>query len=285
MALSKKFGESTTGKSAIALSLVGKILTSCSAEWLEIKPSSDMLNMVARVSTRIFMGEELCRNEDWLNESAMYSACAFNAVEVLRNWPAVLRPWVAPFIPECKETRARIARCREILKPVVTARHAAKARAVAQGEKPPVYDDSLEWFEKEYENYDAAQSQYVPSHSSFYIPLFLTLFSDLCARYIPHDLSVMLVQAADNVSLFRIALSLFAIHTTSDLMSEIMTQIARHPEVLRPLREEVVEVLSRDGLKKTALYNLKLMDSVIKECQRLKPITLGKQGFRGPCHL
>lgn len=35
-------------------------------------------------------------------------------------------------------------------------------------------------------------------------------------------------------------------------------------------------MLGRDGLKKTALYNLKLMDSFIKECQRIKPLTLGK---------
>lgn len=133
-----------------------------------------MLNMVARVSTRIFMGEELCRNEDWLNESALYSACAFNAVEVLRTWPAVLRPWVAPFIPECKETRARIARCREILEPFVAARHTAKAKAVAQGEKPPVYDDSLEWFEKEYEDYDAAKSQYVLLYTGHLKTLFPT---------------------------------------------------------------------------------------------------------------
>ncbi|KKY34697.1 putative ent-kaurene oxidase [Diaporthe ampelina] len=73
---------------------------------------------------------------------------------------------------------------------------------------------------------------------------------------------------------WAIVLSLFAIYTTSDLMSEIMTQIARKPEVLKPLREEVVAVSSRDGLKNTVLHNLKLMDSVIKECQRLKPIAL-----------
>lgn len=107
------------------------------------------------------MGEELCRNEDWLKESASYTACAFKAVEVLRHWPEILRPWVAPFLPECKETRARIARCREIVEPYVAARRAAKAKAIARGESPPVYDDSLEWFEKEYERYDAATSQYV----------------------------------------------------------------------------------------------------------------------------
>ncbi|POS71913.1 cytochrome P450 [Diaporthe helianthi] len=198
-------------------------------EWLEVKPP-DMLNIVAQVSTRIFMGDELCRNEDWLNESALYTASAFYGVEALRRWPSILRPLVAPFLAECKEARARIARCREILEPFVTARHAAKAKALAKGEKPPVYNDSLEWFEKECEIYDPATNQ--------------------------------------------ITLAMAAIHTTSDLMTETMTQLARHPETFEPLRREVVEVLSRDGLKKTALYNLKLMDSVIKECQRLKPINI-----------
>lgn len=236
-----------------------------------------MLNIVAQVSTRIFMGEELCRNEEWLNESALFAACAFNAVEVLRHWPSILRPWVAPFIAECRETRARIARCREIMEPYVTARRVAKAKALAEGVKSPVYDDSLEWFEKEYGRYDAATSQYVSLYtlstdtdihaSSTPFPE----FNHSCTSWFYHDIS------NENELLFRITLSIAAIHTTSDLMSEIMTQLARHPEMFQPLRQEVVEVLSRDGLKKTALYNLKLMDSVIKECQRLKPITLGRQ--------
>ncbi|WYZ38065.1 hypothetical protein EsH8_II_001571 [Colletotrichum jinshuiense] len=53
-----------------------------------------------------------------------------------------------------------------------------------------------------------------------------------------------------------------------------MIQIARHPEFFQSLRREVIEVLSTHGLKKTALYELKLMDSVIKESQRMKPILL-----------
>jgi len=42
------------------------------------------------------------------------------------------------------------------------------------------------------------------------------------------------------------------------------------------LREEAVRVLSTHGLKKTALYELQLMDAVLKEAQRLKPIVLSK---------
>lgn len=93
------------------------------------------------------------------------------------------------------------------------------------------------------------------------------------------------LQGTENSLLLRIQLANAAIHTTSDLMSEIMTQLARHPKMFQPLREEIVAVLSRDGLKKTALYNLKLMDSVIKECQRLKPISLGRQGSKMLGHM
>jgi len=51
-----------------------------------------------------------------------------------------------------------------------------------------------------------------------------------------------------------------------------MFELAQHPEYIQPLREEVIEVLGKQGWKKTSLYNLKLMDSVLKECLRIRPI-------------
>ncbi|KAJ0340184.1 hypothetical protein COL922a_003616 [Colletotrichum nupharicola] len=53
-----------------------------------------------------------------------------------------------------------------------------------------------------------------------------------------------------------------------------MVDLAQHPELFQPLREELVRVLGTEGLKKSALNNLKLMDSVLKESQRLKPALL-----------
>jgi cytochrome P450 len=79
-----------------------------------------------------------------------------------------------------------------------------------------------------------------------------------------------------NPALLQISLSLVAIHTTSDLLMETLFNIAQHPDLFQPLREEITDVLTTEGLKKTALYNLKLMDSVIKESQRLRPVLLGK---------
>lgn len=78
-------------------------------------------------------------------------------------------------------------------------------------------------------------------------------------------------------AVFQICLSLVAIHTTTDLLHETMLQLAWHPELVQPLRDEVVRVLSAQGIQKTALSDLKLMDSVLKEVQRIKPVILGTQ--------
>ncbi|KAI3393843.1 hypothetical protein diail_3570 [Diaporthe ilicicola] len=72
----------------------------------------------------------------------------------------------------------------------------------------------------------------------------------------------------------QINLSVGAIHTTTDLLYWTMICIADHPEYFNLLREEIIRVLSSEGWKKTSLYNLKLLDSVIKESQRLKPTSI-----------
>lgn len=183
------------------------------------------------------MGEEMCRDEEWIKASSEYTTAAFGHGDKLRAWPRSLRPLVHWFMPEAREVREKLNAARRAIKPLIEKREARKAEAVAQGEKPPVYNDSLEWFEQEYTTaYDPAVAQ--------------------------------------------ITLSIVAIHTTSDLLQMTMFSIARHPELFTPLREEVIRVLGSQGLTKQALYELKLMDSVIKEAQRMKPVLLGT--FRNP---
>ncbi|KAF7539062.1 hypothetical protein G7054_g2488 [Neopestalotiopsis clavispora] len=77
-----------------------------------------------------------------------------------------------------------------------------------------------------------------------------------------------------DAALKQVTLSLVAIHTTNDLLVQTLTDISLHPELVDALREEVIRVFSTEGLKKTSLNNLKLMDSVLKESQRLKPSLL-----------
>lgn len=74
----------------------------------------------------------------------------------------------------------------------------------------------------------------------------------------------------------QLILSVAAIHTTSDLTSQTLIEIMKHPEIIEPLRQEIVSVLETDGWAKTALYKMKLLDSVIKESQRIKPIAISE---------
>lgn len=198
-----------------------------------MQPSRDLAALVARTSARLFLGEELCRNTDWVRASSAYTHTVFQAVQVLRQFPPVLRPIANRLLPVCKQTRAALRACRDVMRPVVAARQARKLEASAKGEPGPVYDDALEWCQKEYAaDRDPADSQ--------------------------------------------ISLAMVAIHPTTDQLTETMIQVARHPELFGLLREEITTVLGTDGIQKTALYNLKLLDSVIKESQRLKPVSICK---------
>lgn len=70
--------------------------------------------------------------------------------------------------------------------------------------------------------------------------------------------------------LAQLRLSAAAIHTTSSTLTLIMYDILRYPELIPALRKEVVSVLKEDrGWKKTSLYKMRLLDSVMKESIRI----------------
>ncbi|GKT42707.1 cytochrome P450 monooxygenase TRI1 [Colletotrichum spaethianum] len=58
-----------------------------------------------------------------------------------------------------------------------------------------------------------------------------------------------------------------AMHTTSDLLGQALVDLARNPEMSESLRKEVLGVLRDGGWKKSLLYRMKLLDSVVKESQ------------------
>lgn len=81
---------------------------------------------------------------------------------------------------------------------------------------------------------------------------------------------------AYDAAVFQLALSFAAIHTTTDLLAQTMLFLANEPNLITPLREEIVQILKAEGWRKTALYNMKLMDSALKETQRTKPNSMCK---------
>jgi cytochrome P450 len=63
-----------------------------------------------------------------------------------------------------------------------------------------------------------------------------------------------------------------AIHTSSDLLQQAILNLCANPGLVQPLRDEIKTVLGGFGWNKAMLTELRLMDSFLKETQRMKPI-------------
>jgi len=194
-------------------------------EWHSIIPQPVLLNAVARVSSRLFLGDQLCRDPAWLKITTTYTNYVAATVFQLNSYPAIFRRIIAPYLTRVQALREQVREARSLIGKVLDERASLEAKG-----KKPEYMDAIEWFK------DVAQGRH-------YDPVYVQL-----------------------------TLSFVAIHTTTDMITQLMFDLAQSPEYIQPLREEVIAVLGKEGWKKTSLYNLKLLDSAMKESQRLRPI-------------
>ncbi|KAL8337645.1 hypothetical protein RB598_006509 [Gaeumannomyces tritici] len=199
------------------------------SDWAETPLYDTMLGLVARLSSRVFLGPELCRDAAWLDITANYTKVEIQAFVALGFFPYLLRPIIAFFDPTCRAVAREKARAVLIVEGELERRRKEKQECAAQGVAPPTYNDAIEWAEME------AGSPPV------------------------------------NPTDFQLTLSFAAIHTTTDLISQTMLMLAMTPGSIEALREEAVEVLASGGWTKNSLYHLKLMDSALKEAQRVRP--------------
>ncbi|KAI0386005.1 cytochrome P450 [Hypomontagnella monticulosa] len=206
-----------------------------SSAWHEIALAPFTVDISARMALRIFVGEELCRDEDWLRITEQYELSWIPTSSRLHEvaWP--FRRIFHWFIPECKELRDIMKEARRLLAPTIDKRRTRNQAAAAAGREVPRYNDAIEWFEEEAK-----------------------------LRGWGYDVSL----AAD----VQMILGITSIHTTSDLMEQFMIDLGQHPDVLQPIREEVIHHLQLGGISKASLYNMKLLDSALKETQRRKPM-------------
>ncbi|EXK36777.1 hypothetical protein FOXG_08910 [Fusarium oxysporum f. sp. lycopersici 4287] len=69
----------------------------------------------------------------------------------------------------------------------------------------------------------------------------------------------------------QLALAMAALFTTSELFRQILTEIARRPEVVEHLRREIEDVAPYHDFTATSLVKMQLLDSFMKETQRQIP--------------
>jgi len=69
-----------------------------------------------------------------------------------------------------------------------------------------------------------------------------------------------------------LAVNFAAIHTSSRTFTHALYYLATFPEYAKPLREEVEEIIKREGWTKAGIDQMYKIDSFIKESQRLHPL-------------
>ncbi|KAK7713135.1 hypothetical protein SLS57_007465 [Botryosphaeria dothidea] len=229
--LTQSLGSITQGLSDETTYALSVILPDVTEEWSSITWVPFATKLIARLSAKVFLGEPLCRNEDWLTISMMYAVDSFNASRILRWYPPFLRPFVHFFRPEFKKLQQHIKDSRRIIEPEVAKRKQERRAAIAAGEKPHKATDAIEWMDEQRKDIDY------------------------------------------DITSGQIILSVAAIHTTTGMMSALLWELCANPEYIDDLRKEIVEVIKEDGgWKKTSLYKMKLLDSCMKEAQRLHVI-------------
>jgi hypothetical protein len=209
-------------------------LTRMVIDWHSVPAKQTMQRIVAQLTSRVFIGEEICRNPEWLEITTNYAMDGIKAGQTLSMWPKILRPIMAKWLPAVRMFRQQLQKAREIILPVIRKRKEAKAVAIEEGKSPKKFFDALEWLEER-------------------------------ARDDPYDPAVA-----------QLTLSLATTHNTVDMMTQLLFDLCGRQELTQELRKEIVSVLGEGGLNRSTLYKLKLLDSVMKESQRLKPTTCGE---------
>ncbi|KAJ5519064.1 Cytochrome P450 [Penicillium expansum] len=205
-------------------------------DWHDVHLRTKAVGLIASLSSRVFLGEKICRNPEWLRITINYTIDSLMAAAQLRLWPEMLRPLAAKFLPKCHKIRQELQEAKDIITPVIEERHKARKTAVAEGRPEETYHDAIQWLE---ENSSQGHNKFDPAA-------------------------------------MQLALSTAAIHTTTDLLTQTILDLCGREELIKELRKEIIEVLGDGGWDKSTMYKLKLMDSVIKESQRVKPMAIAK---------
>ncbi|KAI4638075.1 hypothetical protein J4E93_010544 [Alternaria ventricosa] len=117
-------------------------------EWRETVIADSILQLIARLSTRVFLGDTMCRNTAWLEASKAYTVASFTMILKMTALPSSLKFLVPWFSSEAKNVFKHGATCRAILTPLLAERRALKAEARRNGKPEPVFNDMIDWFEQ-----------------------------------------------------------------------------------------------------------------------------------------
>ncbi|TID14720.1 putative cytochrome p450 protein [Venturia nashicola] len=203
-------------------------------EWTPTQFGTRAQDVISQVSSRIFLGVPLCRNPEWIKIAKDFTVELMLATYSMRYTPSILRPLLYYFLPPVNKLKRTIKVAKAIIEPEVKERRRLRNEALARGEVLPKTLDAIEWMD------DVARDDGIKDFDT--------------------------VEG-------QLGLSLAAIATTSSTVNHLMYDIIDNPELIPELRKEIIAVMEEgQGWQKTSLYKLKLLDSVMKESQRINAL-------------
>jgi cytochrome P450 len=115
-------------------------------EWREVNVYDTMLDIVARLSTRVFMGLPLCRDREFIEACQSFNRKVALSAAAISIFPAWLKPFVAPMFT-CYDY-IQYKRCSNFIMPIIKERlaHAAlgdREKLPLSDDKPP--NDYVQW--------------------------------------------------------------------------------------------------------------------------------------------
>jgi gliotoxin biosynthesis cytochrome P450 monooxygenase len=220
-------------------------------DWTAVNVYHSLLNTVARISARVFVGLPLCRDEEWLKATTHYTEDVVNGFKAISKYPFFIRPIVAPFIPELRALKLARRRAGKMIGPTVaTIMNSTKLQESASSDGS--WDDN-------------ALSPYRDDQYN--------LISWILRHYKADQ-----QPNAELIGEEQLLAGFAAIHTTSITVSQAIFDLASYPQYIPELRAEINEVSAKepDGkLRKTSMPKLRKLDSFIKESQRMHPLGIG----------
>ena len=209
----------------------------CCLKWTEVPFADKLTWIVARASSRMFGGKELARNAEWLKATQDFAMDGFIGAQKIKQYPRIIRPFVAPFIAELRRIPKHHETVRKAVSSILSARgyEPTKPIGLRTTSKP---SDFLQWM------IDDAQ----PGEEK------------------PEFLAEILLK-----------ISFAALHTSAASPMQLVYDLCEHPEYIAPLREEVENIMKEyPVLNQLALGKMPKLDSFMKESLRFNPLLLGE---------
>ncbi|PWY86465.1 putative cytochrome P450 monooxygenase [Aspergillus sclerotioniger CBS 115572] len=113
----------------------------CKEQWASINLYNTILRIVSRTISRVAVGEDICRSEEWTNAISSYTSNAIFTINMLQFFPWFLRPLISQFTPLNDLHQEQLWIQRELLVPMIQTRRFAEINQTMYI-KP---DDLMQW--------------------------------------------------------------------------------------------------------------------------------------------